>query len=173
MSDISIRAATSSDFGILVDFRLRMFRDMGWTDEERLSVLAPLYLTYLEKHFSAGDFLAWIAEDADGEVVGSVGLLWEQVPPTVRNLHGRQAYVLALYVIPERRRRGVARALASEAVRYAEDEGADVIALHASEEGRRLYDGMGFVDSPEMRLFTDPGSAAWSPTPHIEAEDVD
>jgi hypothetical protein len=32
---------------------------------------------------------------------------------------------------------------------------------------------MGFVDSPEMRLFTDPAAAAWAPEPHLPCDDAD
>lgn len=149
-----------------------MFRDMGWSDEQRLTELAPLYAAYVRDHMKAGDFVAWLAEAPDGQALGVVGLLWERVPPTVRNLHGRQAYILGLYVIPDKRRQGFARRLASVAMEYARENGADVIALHASHEGRGLYEQLGFVESPEMRLFTDPASAAWV-MPHAPCEDAD
>ena len=70
-------------------------------------MLAPLYAEYVREHEASGEFVAWIAEE-DRSPVGSVGLLWERVPPTVRNLSGRQAYVMSMYVVPEKRRRGIA-----------------------------------------------------------------
>ncbi len=175
MSDTpSIRWADEHDLALLVSFRLAMFRDMGWTDEARLGQLAPLYETYVREASERGDFVAWIAESG-GRPVGSVAVLWERVPPTVRNLSGRQAYVLALYVVPEARRRGVATVLLDAAVRYAKENGADVVSLHFSPAGKGLYERFGFVPSPEMRLFTDPSSAAWSPSApaHVPADDVD
>lgn len=171
----TVRIATEGpDFDTLTHFRLEMFRDMGWTDESRLDELAPRYLAYLREHFSAGDFVGWIAEK-DGAPVGAVGLLWERVPPTVRNLSGRQAYVLGLYVVPDARRQGVGRLLIETAVRHARDFGADVVSLHHSPAGQDLYEKLGFVVSPEMRLFTDPASAAWAPlapenTPAADAD---
>lgn len=164
-NDIIIRQASEADFDALVEFRLAMFREMGWTDEPRLVELAPRYLSYLREHFTAGDFRAWVAERG-GAILGGVGLLWQGVPPTVRNLSGRQAYVLGLYVRPEERRRGVARLLVDATIASAREGDAAVIALHTSEHGRALYERLGFVDSPEMRLFTDPTSAAWSREPH-------
>ncbi len=169
-----IRLATEADLSILVEFRSQMFRDMGWTDEERLAELAPAYELYVREHREAGDFVAWIAEK-NGEPAGGVAVLWERVPPTVRNLHGRQAYILAAYVAPPFRREGIGRRLIETAIEYAREDGADVISLHHSPAGKGLYEKFGFVESPEMRLFTDPASAAWAPEApaHTPADDAD
>jgi ribosomal protein S18 acetylase RimI-like enzyme len=167
-----IRSVSEADVATLVEHRLEMFRDMGWEGEERLRELATVYDAYLRRHLGAGDYEGWIAE-VDGAPVGSVGLFWEQRPPTVRNLSGRQAYILSLYVSSPNRRRGFARELARIAVGHARSGGADVVALHTTHEGRGLYRHLGFIDSPEMRLFTDAEAAAWLPEAHVPAEDVD
>ncbi len=172
---LTVRTARpSADFATLVEFRLAMFRDMGWTDEARLAELASRYEDYLCEHFEKGDFTGWIAEK-NGRSVATVGLLWERVPPTVRNLSGRQAYVLGLYVVPDARRQGIARSLLEIAVAHARDHGADVVSLHYSPEGQGLYRRYGFVESPEMRLFTDPAGASWAPQApdHTPADDAD
>ena len=172
--NLSVRAATDNDIPTLVEFRLAMFRDMGWTDESRLAELAPLYASYVREHAAAGDFVGWIGE-VEGVAVAAVGLLWERVPPTVRNLSGRQAYIMSMYVVPKMRRRGIAKQLVAAAVDHARAYGADVVSLHCAPAGQALYEGLGFVDSPEMRLFTDPASAAWAPQApdHVPADDVD
>jgi GNAT superfamily N-acetyltransferase len=171
---VTIRQATEADLDVLVAFRSAMFRDMGWIDEERIAQLEPLYAEYVTSATARGDFVGWIAEK-DAAVVGAGGLLWERVPPTVRNLSGLQAYVLAIYVVPGERRQGIARALVETAVEYARQHGADVVSLHYSPAGKGLYEKLGFVESPEMRLFTDPASAAWSPRApkHTPADDAD
>ncbi len=172
--ETTIRLATTSpeDLAIFGRYRAEMFRDMGWTDEERLAQLAPLYEEYLLEHFARGDFVGWIAQRGD-ESVGAVGLLWERVPPTVRNLTGRQAYILGMYVAPGHRRQGVASQLIDTAVAYAREHGAAVVSLHYSPAGKGLYEKLGFVESPEMRLFTDPASASWAPQPHRPCDDAD
>ena len=39
-----------------------------------------------------------------------------------------------------------------------------LITLHASDQGRLLYEQMGFHSTPEMRLFTEhAGESAWRP----------
>lgn len=170
----SIRHATPADVRTLVEFRMAMFRDMGWTDEVRLAELAPRYAEYVRDASTRGDFVAWIAEEGD-RAVGGVGVLWERVPPTVRNLTGRQAYILAVYVRPEARRRGIAQVLLDNAVAYAKENGAEVISLHYSPAGKGLYEKYGFVESPEMRLFTDPSAIGWAPQAPVDtpADDAD
>jgi len=173
-ADVDIRIATPDDVPALVEFRLAMFRDMGWADESRLEELAPRYEAYVREHAADGEFVAWVAEK-DGTAVGSVAVLWERVPPTVRNLSGRQAYVMSMYVVPCERRQGLAKRLIGVAVDYARSAGADVVSLHFSPAGQGLYEGLGFKVSPEMRLFTDPSSAAWAPQApeHCPADDAD
>jgi len=172
--NLNIRIAAEGDTRTLVEFRLEMFRDMGWTDEARLDELAPLYSAYVREHAAAGDFVAWVGE-IDRVAVGTVGLLWERVPPTVRNLSGRQAYIMSVYVAPEMRRKGIAKQLIAAALEHARAYGADVVSLHCSPAGQGLYDGFGFVDSPEMRLFTDPAAVGWAPQApgHVPADDSD
>jgi GNAT superfamily N-acetyltransferase len=171
---LEIRSATDGDVPLLVSFRSAMFRSMGWTDEARLEQLAPLYAQYVREATAAGDFVAWVAEK-NGVPVGGIALLWERVPPTVRNLTGRQAYILAAFVDPAHRRQGIAHVLVETAIAHATQEGAQVISLHYSPAGRRLYEKFGFAESPEMRLFTEPSSAMWKPVApdHVPADDAD
>lgn len=175
-ADVTIRLASESpeDLAVLVDFRVGMFRDMGWTDDERIHELEPRYAQYVTDARERGDFVSWIAE-RDGVPVAAVSVLWERVPPTVRNLSGRQAYILGMYVVPRARRQGIAHAMIETAVEYARGEGADVVSLHYSPAGKGLYEKLGFVEAPEMRLFTDPKSAAWAPQAprHTPADDAD
>lgn len=172
--EISIRYAGPADVRTLVDFRTAMFRDMGWQDEDRLSQVAVRYAEYVRDASARGDFVSWIAEHRD-EVVGGAALLWERVPPTVRNISGQQAYILSIYVRPAWRRQGIAGRLVSTVVSYARENGAEVISLHYSPAGKGLYEKHGFAAAPEMRLFTDPTAAAWSPhaPAHTPADDAD
>jgi GNAT superfamily N-acetyltransferase len=165
---VTIRPATVDDAEKMVEMRAHMFREMGWSDEARVEQFIPIAVTHLRESFSAGECNGFIAEEerAEGvrEVIGVVALVWQRVAPTIRNLEGRVAYVLGMYVVPERRRLGIARVLMEAVVECALDNGAPLIALHASDEGRLLYEQLGFKPAPEMRLFTDHASPpAWSP----------
>ncbi len=169
-SAIPIRPAVADDIPTVVEFRSRMFRELGWTDESRLATVAPLAETYLREQFASGGCTGYVAErlgtgpGEPSEVVATVVVVWQSVPPSPRNLVGRQAYVLGMYVMPEYRRSGIARRLMEATVACATASGVPVITLHASNQGAALYEQMGFHSTPEMRLFTEhAGESAWRP----------
>jgi GNAT superfamily N-acetyltransferase len=60
-----------------------------------------------------------------------------------------------MFTEPEYRRRGLARLLLEEMVKWCRRESFPVVTLHASDEGRPVYTAMGFVPSNEMRLHLD------------------
>jgi GNAT superfamily N-acetyltransferase len=155
----SFRSFTVDDIPTAVEFRTRMFRELGWRNEARLQQVEPLFATYLAETLPGGDCTGIIAEHFDAEGVllsaGTVVLVWQRVPPGVRNLEGIQAYALGMYVLPEFRRRGVARALMLRAIDCATQHGASIVTLHASDLGKPLYERLGFSLTDEMRFFTD------------------
>ena len=53
---------------------------------------------------------------------------------------------------PEWRRQGIAEQLLTEIINWSKEQKLDRLVLHASEEGRRLYEQLGFVSTNEMRL---------------------
>ena len=57
-----------------------------------------------------------------------------------------------LVTVPPYRRRGIARRVMRAMLQWLMDHGIQVIALHASEGGRPLYQELGFAPSNEMRL---------------------
>ncbi|NTU72307.1 MAG: GNAT family N-acetyltransferase [Coriobacteriia bacterium] len=149
-----------------------MFRELGWTDEERLALVAPLAEEYLREQFAGGGCTGYVAEtigdrertDESPVTVATVVVVWQSVPPSPRNFAGRQAYVLGMYVLPEYRRKGIARALMTATIDCATASGVPLITLHASDQGRELYERLGFHATPEMRLFTEyAGEPAWRP----------
>jgi GNAT superfamily N-acetyltransferase len=155
----SFRSFSVDDIPTVVEFRTRMFRELGWRNEDRLLQVEPLFTTYLAETLPGGDCTGIIAEyvDAEGALVsaGTVVLVWQRVPPGVRNLEGIQAYALGMYVMPEFRRQGVARALMLRAIGCATAHGASLVTLHASDLGKPLYERLGFTLTDEMRFFTD------------------
>jgi ribosomal protein S18 acetylase RimI-like enzyme len=60
---------------------------------------------------------------------------------------GLECYLAELYVVPERRGRGIGRALMQAAIELARDRGADYMDLNTSEQdvaARSLYESLGF-----------------------------
>ena len=65
---------------------------------------------------------------------------------------GRQAIIQNVYTEPERRRRGLAALLIKRIIDWTQEEGIDSLVLRASDEGRALYQRLGFIATTEMRF---------------------
>jgi GNAT superfamily N-acetyltransferase len=65
---------------------------------------------------------------------------------------GRRGNILNVYTAAEFRRRGLAGELVKAALQWCRSNGVDVVMLHASPNGRRLYESMGFAATNEMRI---------------------
>ena len=101
---------------------------------------------------SRGKLVGLIARAPDGRVAGS-GCIWvreEQPRPT--NLSLEVPYLMSMYTEKEFRRRGVARAIVKGALKWCRAHEYERVILHASKQGRPLYEGVGFEPSSEMRL---------------------
>jgi GNAT superfamily N-acetyltransferase len=64
----------------------------------------------------------------------------------------RRATILNVYTYPEFRRRGIARQLMGTMIDWCRDQGLAVVYLHASPDGRPLYEALGFEPTAEMRF---------------------
>lgn len=151
MHEPVIRAAGAADIDTLTYQRRSMFEDMGHDDAAELDCMVAAFKPYLEDALASGEYEGWIAEIA-GRAVGGIGLVFYRLPPSCRNRTGRVAYAMSLYVNPDARRRGIASALVNAVAGRARELGITVLALHASEAGRAVYERLGFQPAPEMRL---------------------
>jgi len=75
------------------------------------------------------------------------------LPPSPRNVDGREGYILNIYTVPSWRRRGVARAIMCAILDYVRERSIAVATLHATPDGRPLYEAFGFQSTNEMRLI--------------------
>jgi GNAT superfamily N-acetyltransferase len=65
---------------------------------------------------------------------------------------GPRGNIVNVYTEAAFRRRGLAGELMKVALEWCRENGVDLVVLHASEDGRRLYEAMGFAASNEMRI---------------------
>lgn len=144
-----------------------MFVDTGSVPADAVEPLVELSADRLRDALPRGEDVGWLAFD-DGSPerpVAGAGVLLRLTLPFPRTFpgerqavaEGRQAIVLNVYTHPAHRRRGLARRLMAEVLRWAPDEGrVDSLVLHASEDGRSLTEPLGFAPTNEMRLMDDP-----------------
>jgi ribosomal protein S18 acetylase RimI-like enzyme len=157
----AVRPADAIDIPLLAHHRAAMFRDMGQLAPHQEKPLEQATTDYLRDALPRGEYLAWVAEDTETPptVIGGAGVQLRPILPRPRTQTedlelGPEAIILNVYVEPAWRRRGVADALMRAVLDTLAARGIHRIVLHASDDGRRLYERLGFVQTNEMRLGT-------------------
>jgi len=129
-----------------------MFRDMKEVDGQGASIIANASIAHLAALMEAREYFGFVAEH-ESSVIGGGGVWLRPVLPRPGALAGAlEAYVLNIYVEPDHRRRGVARAIVSAILDWSREQRLARVVLHASREGRPLYESLGFESSNEMRI---------------------
>lgn len=146
-----IRAATSEDIPEILRQRRAMYEDMGYDEASLLSKMVEVSAGYLRRAITDGSFRAWLAV-VESQVVGGGAVLISPWPAHPYDLECRRATILNVYTQPQFRRRGIARLLMQIMIDWCRKEGFAGITLHASPDGRHLYELLGFEPSNEMRL---------------------
>lgn len=147
---LETRIATTADAALIASHRRAMFAAMGGIEESVLDTIGRASEPWTRRMIEAGRYLGWIMTD-DGRPVASAGMLILDWPPHPFDPVGEtRAYLLNVFVEPGYRRRGLARALLSLCVEEADRRGIGVVSLHASKEGRPLYESLGFQITNEM-----------------------
>jgi GNAT superfamily N-acetyltransferase len=145
MSDpFTVRLATVEDIPIILAQRRAMFQDMGTLDLAALEAMEVRFRPWVQQKMEQGEFFTWLAEDDRGRVVAGAGLWVQEWAPTPHYLEGRRGYVLNVYTHPDYRRRGLARRLMLVIEAWCREHGIPVLTLHASPDGRPLYESLGF-----------------------------
>ena len=105
---------------------------------------------WVDDGLADGSYRARVAE-AGTDVVGGVSLLVHRCAPLPEDDRSAEAWVIALWVRSDRRRRGIATRLLDECRSAAASSGIRRLLLWATEDGRPLYEREGFTTSE--RLF--------------------
>jgi len=147
----TLRRATTADLDTLVDHRRAMFRDMGYKDAAALDSMASRFRVWLLAQMNAGAYLAWLVCAADGTVAAGAALWLMDWPPHMIG-RGTRGNILNVYTEENFRRRGLARFLMDVVLAWCRENQVDTVILHASPEGRSLYEALGFQPTNEMRM---------------------
>lgn len=156
-----IRPATFADRPTIAHHRLGMFTDMGriaaaaQADELRDATLA-----FLADAMPRGEYIAWFVTPAvtPSRVVAGLGVQLRNIQPfpwtkddgSAGVAAGREALVVNVYTEKEFRRMGLARRLMTTVIDWSRLNGVDRLILHASTDGRPLYESLGFDQTNEM-----------------------
>ena len=142
-STVNYRKAEQGDILQLVTLRRRQLIDEGATPDDRAG---SEWEGYFRAGLSDGSFVCWVAEDGD-EIIATGGVCFFRLPPTYANPTGHAAYITNMYTEKTYRRRGIAAELLRRVMEEVRSRGVTLIRLHASKQGRALYEKAGFTDA--------------------------
>lgn len=159
MSDtIDVRLATTADAPVLARHRAEMFRDMGDLADDHYHPLRSAAERDLVAWLAAGDYVGFVASPhaRPDEIVAGAGIQIRKLLPRPLPDHagirlGAEAIVLNVFTERAWRRRGIAELLMRQVIDWARTHGMAHLVLHASPDGRSLYERLGFVPTNEMR----------------------
>ena len=157
MSDqpISIRRATVADAPIIVQHRRAMFEEMRVGTPADLDAMDVQFAPWVAQALASGVYLGWFVTTEQGVIMAGAGMCIEDYPATPRDQTGRRGYVMNVYSDPLYRRQGLARRLMLMILDWCRANGIQTVALQASNQGRPLYESLGFKPTNEMRLKLD------------------
>ena len=148
----SIRRATVADVPTITAHRRRMFEDMGRGTPSQLDAMDAKFTPWVSNKIACGEYLAWFFVNERDEVVAGAGLILLDQTPSPFDLSEKRGYILNVYVDRDYRRRSLARRLMLTILDYCREQDIRVTELHASDQGRPLYESLGFKPTNEMRL---------------------
>lgn len=153
--NFTLREAGPDDLATILHHRRSMFRDMGEGTVEQLDRMAEAARPLLAQALAKGWYRHWLVLDGAGRVAGGGGVLLCPWPANPLDPCTERAVILNVYTESEFRRRGVARQVMHVILDWIKARGLRAANLHASHEGRRLYEELGFKPTNEMRLRFD------------------
>ena len=146
----TLHRATVEDIDTLIEFRDVMWREAAGNEgsdnmEDTLHADEALDRAreYFETSLPSGEYVCFLAR-AQGRVVGIGGMYLAHPPPWPRSPRGVEGYILNMYTLPQWRRIGIASTITRELLACARNAGATMAALRASDDGRRIYERLGF-----------------------------
>jgi GNAT superfamily N-acetyltransferase len=148
-----IRPATLADAETIAAHRRAMFYEMGYRDDAALDAMVAAFLPWLRQRMTTGEYLAWLAVAPDGAIAAGLGLWLMDWPPHMIGPGAPRGNILNVYTEPAFRRQGIARRLMNVALDWCRANGVRAVILHASEDGQKLYEELGFKSTNEMRIL--------------------
>jgi len=149
----TIHEGTLADAETIVRHRREMFFDMGTQDPAVLDEMADSFRPWLAEKISKREYLSWFAIAENSSVAAGAGLWLMNWPPGLYTVEPWRGNILNVYTEHGHRRRGLARKLVTTATEWCGANGVPLVILHASDQGRPLYEALGFQPTNELRLF--------------------
>lgn len=154
MSDsITLRLAALDDIDHIVTHRRRMFEDMGNHDSVSLSRMEQHFRPWVQGMMQNNRYISWLACNPAAEVIAGSDIWLIEWPPGQYDVSPYRGYILNVYTQPAYRRQGLARKLVRACMDWCYNNQVPVVMLHASDQGRPVYEALGFTPTNEMHTW--------------------
>ncbi|MEM8827802.1 MAG: GNAT family N-acetyltransferase [Cyanobacteria bacterium P01_G01_bin.19] len=151
--NLIITPASSDEYGIVAEHFYQLWLDNQITPDLIREDWRPITLEFMARAHQGLSFRVFLGR-IDSTIVGSVscqifaGLYPSPFKPSFR----QYGYIWNVYVEPAYRRQGVGSKLTREAVNYLRSLNCTHAILHASPQGKPVYEKFGFIPKNEMIL---------------------
>lgn len=151
---VQIRQATIQDIDLLMQWRMEVLHEVfSISPEQSVSELEKENRLYYQTELPQGGHIACFAYIGE-EIVGCGGLCLYHEMPSPDNPTGKCAYLMNIYARPQFRRHGIGNAIVRWLIGQAKQHRISKIYLETSENGRPLYQEIGFSDMHDYMKFT-------------------
>ncbi len=153
---IEYKKATLKNINELITLRIKFLKEVQKTDDDKNDkILFDSLKKYFNNKMKKNEFISWLAFKND-IIVATSGICFYQIPPSLKNISGKIAYIMNMYTKPEFRKQGIATNLFIKMMDEAKKVGIKKLVLHATEDGKKIYLKHGFKEEhKEMILFLD------------------
>lgn len=149
----SLRPAVAADASVIAHHRALMFWEMGiLVDEAEFSAIYSASIPWLRELLAQQEYLGWLVLLGAAVVAGGGLHLGSTGPVPGCSRGGQSGHIANIYTVQTHRRKGLARLVLGTILQWAETNLIDHLTLTPSDAGRPLYQSLGFVDTPQMKL---------------------
>jgi GNAT superfamily N-acetyltransferase len=143
------RPVQLDDLDLVCRHREDMFASSGH-NRDMLARMTAAFREWLRPKLADGSYFGWIVEE-EGAAIAGIGMMVIDWPPHPSHPEdARRGYILNVFVEPAHRRKGLAKALMERADAEARQRGLAYLILHATKQGRPLYEQLGWSGTNEM-----------------------
>lgn len=145
-----MRTATVSELGTIAKMKFKMFQEVG-VDELLMNDFIDEVIQYYEQMYEAGTARHFVIE-SEGQIVACAGAFVKDDIPYCFYRERKYGFIGDVFVTPEQRRKGHARALTQAILDWFRQREIKTVRLLASHGARNLYESLGFQATDQMTV---------------------
>jgi len=145
--EVVLRKASIDDIELLIRLRIDyLTEDKGKPSKDEETAIKTQLKKYFSKHIPNNTFIGVLAE-MDGKIVSTAYLAVAEKPANQVFITGVTGTMLNVLTYPEYRRKGIATKVLDKLIEEAKAVGVSHIDLSATDDGKYLYEKIGFKKS--------------------------